>query len=467
VTPAAFDKAELERLFALTDLRSKATTKAGERDSSEEPRKRLRVLDDRTSQLLAIAFSKLPAPDHLAVMVDQFDNFPEGLTPEAVIALHNAVSEHKDAVDQIRQVAVTQEAIAQLDMPEKFLLRLTAVPFCSVKLACGALLVGQARELSELRAKVKEVGVCSQMIRKSGLLKKFMSTSLAVGNILNRGTARSGVRGVVLPDSLLKLEELRGNMDTGEGGDRSGGSVLDFVTQALVNEDNTDLQKEAENLLLKARFASGTSLEEAEASFRQVSAEVKKIQPSLKEIPESAVKSQIEFRVGRVSEEVGYAEDLSQKVRAELAKTQQWSCCKGQPKSDDWFATWVQFLEIFTRAIVKAQDMKVRLKDEQKKRTTQEEKKMNTPRSEERQARAPCANAARTPLCNVNVEEAQTHRERAKTNIGRASSRGSSASRMKGGCILDDDAKVDLSKVDLSKLLARNAEFPEKENSSR
>lgn len=400
-------------------------------------------------------------------MVDKFENFPDGLTPEAVIALHNAVNEHKDAVDQIRQVAVTQEAIAQLDMPEKFLLRLTAVDCCLAKLSCGALLVGQARELHELRSSVREVGICSQMLRKSGLLRKCMSTSLAVGNILNRGTARSGVLGVVLPDSLLKLDELRGNVDTNiEVGDRSGGSVLDFVAQALVNEDDSDLQKNAEHMLLKARFASGISLEEAETNFRQVSAEVKKTLMSLNEIPESTGKTQIAIRVHRVSEEVAHAMDLAQQVRKELTKTQQWSCCKGQPKSDDWFASWVQFLEIFVRALAKAQEQRARLRDEMKKRTTQEEKKVIGLSGEERQVVPPCANAARTPLCNINLDEAPIYGERAKTSSG-SSSRGSSVSKRKGGCILDDDAKLDLSKVDFGQLLARSAEFPDKENSSR
>lgn len=291
-----------------------------------------------------------------------------------------------------------------------------------------------------------------------------MSTALAVGNILNRGTARSGVAGVVLPDSLLKLEELRGNVElTGEAGEKSGSSVLDFVAQALVNEDNGDLQRDAENLLSRARYASGISLEEAEANFRQVSGEVKKTQLSLNEIPESPGKTQIAKRVNGICEEVGMAQDLAEKVRADLAKTQRWSCCKGQIKSDDWFASWVQFLEIFVRALAKAQDVRARSQDEERKRIVHEEKGLATQNSEARQV-LPSSAVARQPLCNVNVEEAAVFLEKTKT-VGGSRSRSGSSSRMSGGCILDDDAKM--SKVDLAQLLACRPEFPDKENSSR
>merc|ERR1719362_1082719 len=66
--PAAFDQAQLERQFALAEART--LTRQGSRSqlhqgNSEEPRKRLRVLDDKTSQNLAIAFKKLPAPECL------------------------------------------------------------------------------------------------------------------------------------------------------------------------------------------------------------------------------------------------------------------------------------------------------------------------------------------------------------------------------------------------------------------
>jgi hypothetical protein len=459
VAPAPFDTLQWERLFALTDVRAGAPLKGGSgsssRANSEEPRKRLRVLDDRTSQLLAIVFSKLPPSERLALMVDTCEDFPDCLTPEGVLALHNAVSEHRDAVEQIRQVAVTQQAIAQLDMPEKVLLHLTSVPFFSAKLACGALIVGPARELPDLRRKVKEVGVCSQQLRKSPLLRKCISTALAVGNTLNRGTARSGVRGVVLPESLLKLEELRGgSMDAStDGGDKLGGTVLDFIAQALVNEDGAvHLHKDAESLLSKAKIAAGVSLEEAEASFNQLNEEAALTQKSLSEVPDSPGVSKLSSRVKYICEEIGYGASLMREVKADLAKTQAWCCCKSKVKSDDWISLWVQFLELLVRALGRAQESRARTQEDDKKRAVQEEKDA----MDEKAARAPLRSVnavpAMVPVAPHIVDESSVDcKDRSATCDG-SKSKGKMRSSSRG-CLLDDDAKMpDLSKVNFSQL---------------
>merc|ERR1719424_1756321 len=288
VEPAPFDKALLERQFALAD--SRTPTSLMSRSASEEPRKRVRVLDDRTSQMLAIAFNRLPPPERVAEMVNSLVDFPGGLPSEAVLALHNAVTENKDAMEQIKLLSSNPDAIAQLDMPERFLLRLGFVAFCEAKLACGKLIVGSAKELADLRMCGQKVGVCCKDLRKSPVLLKCISTSLAVGNCLNRGTARSDVRGVVLPDALLKLEELRGVTMAAECSadvNDKAGSVLDFVAQALVNdagEKEDDLCKDVENLLAKARAAAGVSLEDTETSCREVGAEATKVRQALNDV---------------------------------------------------------------------------------------------------------------------------------------------------------------------------------------
>lgn len=439
--PAApFDSSVLERQFCLGDSRTPSSTKngsaPGSRSASEEPRKRVRVLDDRTSQLLAIAFNRLPPPERLAGMVDAFENFPDGLTAEAVLALHGAINEHKDAVEQIRLVAnTTPEAIAQMDMPERLLLRVSEVPFCTAKLACGALIVGSAKDLKDLRINGQKVGVCCQDIRKSKLLRKFVSTALAVGNFLNRGTARSSLRGVVLPESLLKLEELRGNSPahpdaSADSGDNVAFSVLDFVVQALVDEAGSgllkeralevegELLKEAENLLLKARSAASVSLEETEANCRQINTEATKAKQGLSEIPASPGAIAVTERVDRICKEATLAVEISQKAKEQLAKAQKWSCCKEGVKSCDWFANWVHFLELLPRAFARAREAKAR-------RLVQEEEQRR--REREIQARRP-------PLAAVNATALPTY-SKGKANVGAQ---------------FDDEARID--NIDLSKL---------------
>merc|ERR1711957_60522 len=97
----------------------------------------------------------------------------------------------------------------------------------------------------------------------------------------------------------------------------------------------------------------------------------------------------------------------------------------------------------------------------EKKRALLEEKKKVAMQSEEKHIAALGADAARTPLCNVNLVEMPMQPK--KSGAVGASSRGGSVGR-KGGCILDDEAK--LQDVDLAQLISRAVGSLDKENSS-
>merc|ERR1719313_757084 len=320
-------------------------------------------------------------------MIDTMEEFPEGITSEGVLALHSAFTEYKDAVEQIRVIATTDDAIAQLDLPERVLLQLSSVPHCTAKLACGALMVGAAKELTDLRMNGQKVGVCCQEIRRSGMLKKWISTSFAVGNMLNRGTARSGVQAVVVPESLLKLEELRGN-HSGDEADSSkkedGFTALDFVAQALVDQDGVkegQYLAEAEKLLAKARAASSVSLEETATNCKQIHTRAMEVKKGLAEAPSSAGVQRVAQRVNTICEEATLAVDIAQKAKEQLAKVQSWSSCKGKVSSDDFFKNWVQLLELLPRAFARAEETKARrlaeartLKDKEPAAQTQKER---------------------------------------------------------------------------------------------
>lgn len=369
VPPATFDQNQLERQFALVDSHVSMSSSAGKFaprvSGPEESRKRIRVLDDRTSQLLAIAFNRLPPPERLVETIETLDEFPEALPAEAVLALHTASSEQQEPIEQLRQLNLPQTGISQLDMPERYLWVLASVPACAQKLACGALIVGPARELRDLRMAFQKVGVCCQALRKSGLLRKCISTSLAVGNFMNRGTLRSGAQAVVLPESLLKLDELRGigeshQDSSGEGrveGNR-GPSLLDFVAQALVNEavagQHKELLSEAEALLAKARAAQKVSLEDAEASCNQVCAIAARARHGLSDLPLTKGVSHLVARVRLICDEADVAATLVKGAKEELSITQTWSSAKGKVKGDAWFAGWTQFLEQFAAALARA-----------------------------------------------------------------------------------------------------------------
>lgn len=182
---------------------------------------------------------------------------------------------------------------------------------------------------------------------------------------MNRGTLRSGAQAVVLPESLLKLDELRGigeshQDSSGEGrveGNR-GPSLLDFVAQALVNEavagQHKELLSEAEALLAKARAAQKVSLEDAEASCNQVCAIAARARHGLSDLPLTKGVSNLVARVRLICDEADVAATLVKGAKEELSITQTWSSAKGKVKGDAWFAGWTQFLEQFAAALARA-----------------------------------------------------------------------------------------------------------------
>lgn len=355
VAPAAFDVSALERSFALaTTLKSRVL-----KEDDSEKVKRHRVLDDRTSQRLAIAFRRLPPPERLAEIVDGLEGFPEALPAEAVVALSDATQQHHEAVEQIRQLQLTEADIGQLDQPERYLWALGRVTFCQAKLACGSLMLGSAGELPDLRKSGEKVGVCCQALRKSELLQKFVSTAIAVGNVMNRGTARSDAAAVVLPDALLKLDELRtagGCQDCPADGRAE--TLLDFVAQAVVSaspQDQDSLSATMEKLISKTRAAQTVALEDVESSCRKISKETDSAMQSFKDVPESPEVSRISGKVRRIHEEAEFAMMLADNAKKELSKTLVWSCAKTMNvKSHEWFEAWSQLLEQISGAISRA-----------------------------------------------------------------------------------------------------------------
>lgn len=371
--PVPFDQAVLERRFALAETRLLLRKGTGTSSTSnlgssavETPRKRTRILDDRTSQMLAIAFSRLPPPERLESTIEQLADFPEGLPAEAIIALHAATIDHKEAVEQLRNLEVVESELSLLDLPERYLWVLGKRPLCAAKIACGAVIVGPARELPELKQACDQIMTCCQKLRRSDLILKCISTSLAVGNHINRGTPRFGANALVLPDALLKLEDLRGIADAEDGSSPADGtkgpSLLDFVAEALVQtavaksrdkQTQQQLRLEAEVLRDCLRNAAAVDLSEAEAHCRKL---LQTTDTALQLLTAcgSSSSSKLESLLQLVCEESKLVAQLVEKTKEELQFSQEWSSAKPGLKATDWIVSWGQFLDQFAQAIGRA-----------------------------------------------------------------------------------------------------------------
>merc|ERR1712137_217960 len=219
---------------------------------------------------------------------------------------------------------------------------------------------GSARELGDMRRAGEKVGVCCQALRSSLLLKRCISTTLAVGNLLNRGTARGNARAVPLPESLLKLDDLRSTHENVDFlSENKAPTLLDFIAQALIDASGTlekanELRRECDTLLSRVRAASSVALEEAEITTRQVCAEATRVRDDIVHLNKSQVFADITDQVRLICEEAELALTLITRSKEELIKTQTWCSAKPGAKCNEWFLLWGQFLEQLSRALANA-----------------------------------------------------------------------------------------------------------------
>lgn len=365
--PAVFDVCVLEKQFEATASRPLKEKRTGENKEGE--RKRLRVLDDRTSQHLAIALARLPEPEALAQMVDKFDGFlgTDRFSAETVQMMATAISENREAIEQLRTV-LPEDASTRLDVPERFLWEMDRIPHVAKKVRVGQLIMASS-ELPEWRNKLAKVGIACQMLRKSKHLSRCISTALSIGNHLNRGTARANAKGLVLPDSLLKLEEVRatsasqnsgGGADDPQAGAQQGPSLLDFVAAALVDtevkrgEPNGQVGNAIEVLRNHAHAASGVPLDEIIAAVPQKILEAQSVAQGLDDLERTPGQQRAVQKVHQICEEASLALKLSDGAKKEFERLQRWSCTKTKEQSEKWFGLWHTFLQQLSSALSRA-----------------------------------------------------------------------------------------------------------------
>jgi len=167
--------------------------------------------------------------------------------------------------------------------------------------------------------------------------------------------SRSNAAALVLPDSLLKLNELRGIVEDPSSDNVRAPSLLDFLVQALVDDAGIqrykELGPEADDLRAKARAAQMVSLEESEKCCNRICAAVSKAQRGLPEVCGAPHAKLVAEKVNLIGGEADAAAKLLANAKEELTFTQQWSCAKPKTKGDEWFGAWVQFFDQLSAAL--------------------------------------------------------------------------------------------------------------------
>merc|ERR550514_212473 len=120
--------------------------------------------------------------------------------------------ENGEALEQMRQIAPV--ARQTLFGAAGDLWAVASVPDFGPRLTCAAFVAscgGKGGVLDEVTGRLQDLEAGCTLLRSPGkLLRRCLSLCLAVGNHLNQGTNFAGARGVSLPESLLKFEDLKG-----------------------------------------------------------------------------------------------------------------------------------------------------------------------------------------------------------------------------------------------------------------
>ena len=191
---------------------------------------RLRVEDERGE-------TRAPAHEALARAAAS-GNSRGALDADTVAALLAAAPTEEETRAFTRAFPTTDDSddsLASLPDPERFLCLMARVPRVREKLAAAAFVAEFDETAGSVAAALETVRVACDEVRRSKQLKAVLAAALAAGNVLNEGTPRGDAAGFTL-DSLHKLADVKcagRARDDGAAAERGfGGSLLDFVVAA-------------------------------------------------------------------------------------------------------------------------------------------------------------------------------------------------------------------------------------------
>lgn len=200
----------------------KVETEEEKRKKEEEAQKKSGILDQKRTMNILIMLRKFKcSPRAIAEAVHSLDPLSEVLSQENIQALFlNSFKEHELAM--AKDFAAPQEEIEQLNIAEALAYHIARVPRWNIKIKSMIAMRTSEEVASEIRTSLQFVIDASKQVLASKRLHRILATVLAIGNILNAGTAKGSARGFRL-DTLTRLQETRTK--------EREISLLDFITR--------------------------------------------------------------------------------------------------------------------------------------------------------------------------------------------------------------------------------------------
>jgi len=242
---ASFDAEELEARFA------DAAPSAGQREptAAPPPRRpsRRRLLEEGRRRQVWCMLALMPDRPALLDAVASLD--ADVLEPDKVdLLLLNLPSQAEEAALEGARAAALGGGEAW-DVPEDFLLALTAIPEYALRLQVWGFLNSFDAAFRRLAAGESALRAAACCLRGSASLERLLALVLHVGNYLNGGTARGRADGFEL-GTLVKVAQLRS---------AGGNTLLDFIVEQMERDSPG---------VLRDMFAPGNEFDRVECACK-------------------------------------------------------------------------------------------------------------------------------------------------------------------------------------------------------
>uniref|UniRef100_A0A7S0AZU6 FH2 domain-containing protein n=1 Tax=Pyrodinium bahamense TaxID=73915 RepID=A0A7S0AZU6_9DINO len=157
------------------------------------------------------------------------------LNPESVelLSLNLPTAEEGELMAKVSMEALQEDEV--WDMPEDFVLHLTAIPEYELRVKVWSFLNSFDSVCSRLMAAIEDVAGGCDLLRNSERIERLLALVLYVGNYLNGGTPRGRADGFDV-ETLAKLGAIKATLPVRREGGRSGANLLDFLVRQMERE---------------------------------------------------------------------------------------------------------------------------------------------------------------------------------------------------------------------------------------
>jgi hypothetical protein len=326
----------------------------------------MKVLDDRKTQNLAIAFRKFPEPEAVMEAIVSVDT--KKLSGEQVALLLQEFPS-PDLCSEIERVENShpeeEDHLFEWDRPEQYLLVLACIHNCKhiltvwsfavnhhnkVEGDCGDYEVSNTSSTgSTVRQQLTDFIAACDAVTNSTVLRSFLAVLRQVGNRMNFNTPRGNARGVAL-ESILQFDDVK---SSGQGSI----SLLGVVVEIWLSRSADDNMNELNNQLRQIKKLRIPSIQEIEVDLNKQNEFAKRATDSLKtyyqELEDESsmlIADTLKGLSDPVLKQIKGSLDLLQRAKASWNKCIGYFCVKGDSNlsknSNEFFDHWKKTLKL-------------------------------------------------------------------------------------------------------------------------